>query len=110
MTIERGMFRLLVVLSVLILVAGGWIAGEQFRQSRTFHEWSTESGCGIPGSVIEWCEAERRASYAEMAALTRQAAIEYAGDTVSLIVALWTTFYTVRWIVRGFQNPKGNQA
>jgi hypothetical protein len=110
MTIERGMFRPLVVLSVLILVAGAWAAGEAFDRSVLHHQWSTESGCDIPGSVIPWCSAEKRAGSAQLAALTRQAAIECARVTVSLIVALWTTFYTVRWIVRGFQRPKGNRA
>ena len=109
MTLDRGMTRLLIVLSVLILVPGAWISVEQFREARTFHEWSTESGCGIPGSVLDWCRPEKRASSAELAALSRQAAIKYAGTTVALIVALWTMFYTLRWIVRGFQGPKGSQ-
>jgi len=109
MTIERGMTRVLIVLSVLILVPGLWISVDQFRQARTFHEWSTESGCGIPGSVLDWCKPDTRASHAKLAALYRQAAIEYAGYTVALIGTLWAVFYTLRWIVRGFRESKESQ-
>jgi hypothetical protein len=52
MTIEHGIIRLLLVISLLIVVPGAWISGEQFLEARTFHRWSTESGCGIPGSVL----------------------------------------------------------
>jgi hypothetical protein len=107
MTIERGMRRLLMVLSVLILVPGAWISGAQFRQARAFHEWSTESGCGVPDSVFDWCMPDMRARYVELAALSRQAAIEYAGGTVALIALLWMMFYTLRRIDLGFLGPKG---
>lgn len=69
MTIEHGIIRLLLVISLLIVVPGAWISGEQFLEARTFHRWSTESGCGIPGSALNWCNPERRAEAAELAAL-----------------------------------------
>lgn len=109
MTFERGVNRILIVLSVLIFVPGAWISVDQFRDARMHHEWSTESGCAIPGAVLDhWCKPETRASNAKLAAMSRQAAAEYAAWTVSVIAALWATFYTLRWIVRGFQGPKGN--
>ena len=46
---------------------------------------------------------------AKLAALYRQAAIEYAGYTVALIGTLWAVFYTLRWIVRGFRESKESQ-
>ena len=38
MTIEHGIIRLLLVISLLIVVPGVWISGEQFLEARTtFH-------------------------------------------------------------------------
>jgi hypothetical protein len=108
-TFERGVNRILIALSVLIFVPVAWIRVEQFREARIHHEWSTESGCGVPGAVLDhWCKPETRASNAQLAALNRKAAAEYAGWTVALIAALWATSYTLRWIVHWFQGPKGN--
>jgi hypothetical protein len=104
-TIQPGMIRILIVLSVLILVPGAWISVEQFREARTDHEWSTASGCGIPGSLIDWCSPGKRASNAELAALHRKAAIEYAGTTVALVVGMCAMFHVLRWIIRGFRGP-----
>ena len=109
MTIEHGIIRLLLVISLLIVVPGAWISGEQFLEARTFHRWSTESGCGIPGSILNWCNPERRAEAAELAALHGRAARQYAGATVALFVALWAAFYAVRWVVQGFQGSKGGR-
>jgi len=105
----ESLTQLLLVLSVLILMLGAWISVDQFLNARPFHEWSTESGCAVPGSVIEWCKPETRARHAELARLYRQAAAQYAGLTIGLIAALWTTLYTLRWIVRGFRGPKNGQ-
>jgi hypothetical protein len=71
-----------------------------------FHEWSTESGCRVPGSVLDWCKPDIQARHAELAALTRQATIEYAGWTVGLVTALWITFYTLAWVLGGFWGPQ----
>ena len=110
MTFERGVNRILIVLSVLIFVPGAWVSVEQFREFRVHHEFATESGCAVPGGVLDhWCKPETRASHAELAAMSRQAAALYAGLTVGLIAALWMMFYTLRWIVRGFQEPKEGQ-
>jgi hypothetical protein len=106
MTIEHGIIRLLLVISLLIVVPGGWMSGEQFLEARTFHRWSTESGCGIPGSVVDWCSPEGPAEAAETAARHRKAAIQYGGVAVTLVVALWAAFFPLRWVVQGFQGPK----
>ena len=105
MTIEGRIIRLLLVISVLIVVLGAWFSGGEFLQARTFHQWSTESGC-IAGGFINWCDPERRAEAGEFATLHRKAAMEYAAVTITFVVALWAMFYALRWVAQGFQVPK----
>jgi hypothetical protein len=105
MSVERGIVRLLLVISLLIVVPGAWISGEQFLDARTFHRWSTEWGC-LRGGFVNWCSPESRAEASEFAAMHRKTSMQYAGVTVTLVAALWAMFYALRWVAEGFQGPK----
>jgi len=95
-TFERGVNRILIALSVLIFVPVAWIRVEQFREARIHHEWSTESGCGVPGAVLDhWCKPETRASNAQLAALNRKAAAEYEGQS-AMIASVYADMSTHR--------------
>jgi hypothetical protein len=106
MTIERGIVCGLVLISIVIALPGAWLGWEQLHEARTFHRWSTWNGCTIPGSLVDWCNPENRAEAAEAAALHVQAARHYSTATLVLLAALWSAFFAIRWVVRGFQGAQ----
>jgi flagellar biogenesis protein FliO len=106
MTIARVVVGLLVLLSIVIALPGAWLAWDEFHEARAFRRWSTEQGCGIVGSHINWCNPESRAEAAEAAALHAQAARQYSTATLVLLAGLWAAFFAVRWVVRGFRDSR----
>ena len=104
MTIERRIIRLLRMISVLIVILGGWFSGAELLDALAFHRWSTEGGC-LPNRFVNWCNPEGRAEAGEFAILHTKAAMQYAAVTIAVVGALWTMFYALRWVAQGFQAP-----